>query len=93
MAEALVHSPRAAASVAWFSQQDERPRIVQLIATEAAIRNDAHLVKYTWACLDAALQDPTYAPLFHAGAAYLCSIWSIEQPKAGLVRNLGDGRG
>jgi hypothetical protein len=93
MAEALVHSPRAAASVAWFAQQDERPRIVQIIATEAAIRNDAHLVKYTWACLDAALQDPTYAPLFHAGAAYLCSIWSIEQPKAGLVRNLGEGRG
>src|ERR1035438_1423028 len=66
--EALVHSPRAAASVAWFTRQDERPRIEQTIATEAAIRNDAHLVKYTWACLDAAAQDPTHAPLFHAAA-------------------------
>jgi hypothetical protein len=93
LTEALVHSPRAAASVAWFARQDERPRIEQTIATEAAIRNDAHLVKYTWACLDCAAQDPTQAPLFHAAAAYLCSIWCIEQPKDGVVRNLGEGRG
>src|ERR1039457_2031851 len=93
LTEALVHSPRAAASVAWFARQDERPRIERTIATEAAIRNDAHLVKYTWACLDAAAQDPTHAPLFHAAAAYLCSIWCIEQPKDGVVRNLGEGRG
>src|ERR1039457_2439807 len=65
----LVHSPRAGASVAWFARQEERPRIEQTIATEAAIRNDAHLVKYTWACLDCAVQDPAQAPLFHAAAA------------------------
>ena len=58
LTEALVHSPRAAASVAWFARQDERSRIGETIATEAAIRNDAHLVRYTWACLDAASQDP-----------------------------------
>ncbi len=92
LTEALVHSPRAAASVAWFALPDERPRIEQTIATEAAIRNDAHLVKYTWACLDAAVQDPAHAPLFHAAAAYLCSIWCLEQAKDGLVRNLGEGR-
>jgi hypothetical protein len=92
LTEALLHSPRAAASVAWFARQDERPRIEQTIATEAAIRNDAHLVKYTWACLDAAVQDPIHAPLFHAAAACLCSIWCIEQPRDGLVRNLGAGR-
>lgn len=90
--EALVHSPRAAASVAWFARQDERPRIEQTIATQAAIRNDAHLVKYTGACLDAAVQDTTHAPLFHAAAAYLCSIWCIEQPKEGLTRDLSAGR-
>ena len=93
LTEALVHSPRAAASVAWFARQDERPRIERTIATEAAIRNDAHLVKYAWACLDAAAQDPTHAPLFHAAAAYLCAIWCIEQPRDGLVRKLGEGRG
>jgi hypothetical protein len=92
LTEALLHSPRAAASVAWFARQEERPRIEQTIATEAAIRNDAHLVKYTWACLDAAVQDPTHAPLFHAAAAYLCSVWCIEQPKDGLVPKLGEGR-
>jgi len=90
--EALVHSPRAAASVAWFARQDERPRIEQTIATHAAIRNDAHLVKYTWACLEAAAQDTTHAPLFHAAAAYLCSIWCIEQPKDGVILNLAEGR-
>ncbi len=93
LTEALGHSPRAAASVAWFARQDERPRIGQTIATEAAIRNDAHLVKYTWAYLDAAAEDPGQAPLFHAAAAYLCAIWCIEQPKDGLARNLGEGRG
>ena len=59
---------------------------------EAAIRNDAHLVKYTWACLDAASKDSAWAPLFDAAAAYLCSIWCIEQPKHNLLRNLGEGR-
>jgi len=93
LTEALVHSPRAAASVAWFARPDQRPQIEQTLASEAAIRNDAHLVKYTWACLDAAVQDPTHAPLLHAAAAYLCSIWCIEQPKDGLVRKLGEGRG
>jgi hypothetical protein len=93
LTEALVHSPRAAASVAWFARQDERPRIDQTIATDAAIRNDAHLVKYTWACLEAAAQDPTHAALFRAAAACLCSIWCIEQPKDGVVLNLGEGRG
>jgi hypothetical protein len=92
LTQALAHSPRAAASVAWFARQDERSRIERIVATEAAIRNDAHLVKYTWSCLDAAAQDPAQAPLFHAAAAYLCSIWCIEQPKEGLLRNLGEGR-
>ena len=93
LTEALVRSPRMAASVAWFARPDERPRLVRTIATEAAIRNDAHLVKYTWACLDAAVEDPAYAPLYHAAAAYLCSIWCMEQPRDGVVRNLDEGRG
>jgi len=92
LAEALVHSPRAAASAAWFARTGDRPLLEQTLATEAAIRNDAHLVKYTWACLDAAAQDPAQAPLFHAAAAYLCAIWCIEQPKDGLIRSLGAGR-
>lgn len=93
LTEALLHSPRAAASVAWFARQDERRKVGQVIATEAAIRNNAHLVKYTWSCLDAAARDSAHAPLFHAAAAYLCSIWCIEQPKDGLLLNLGEGRG
>ena len=92
LTEALVRSPRAAASAAWFARQDERPRIEGILAAEAAVRNDAHLVKYTWACLDSAAQDPEHAPLFHAAAAFLSSIWCMEQPRAEVARNIGEGR-
>ena len=92
LTEALARSPRAAASAAWFTTEDERPQVERTLAAEAAIRNDAHLVKYTWACLDSAAQDPEHAPLYHAAAAYLCSIWCMEQPRTEIVRNIGDGR-
>ena len=85
---AVARSPRAAASAAWFAMPDERPRIERILAGEAAIRNDAHLVKYTWACLDAAAMDAAHAPLYHAAAAFLCSIWCMEQPRDTVIRNL-----
>ncbi len=88
LSEALAHSPAAAASAAWHASPDERPAIVRRLATEAAIRSDAHLVKYTRACLDAAMQDPHCANLFHAAAAYLCSIWCREQPREQILETL-----
>lgn len=79
--EALYDSPEAAASTAWHAEPEERPRLVRVLATEAALRIDAHLVKNTRACLDAARMHPEQAHLYHAAAAYLCSIWCREEPR------------
>lgn len=81
IADALYESPEAAASAAWHSEPEERPRLVRVLATEAAIRIDAHLVKNTRACLDAARMHPEQTNLYHAAAAYLCSIWCREEPR------------
>jgi hypothetical protein len=88
LSDALARSSSAAASAAWHASADERPAIVRRLATEAAIRSDAHLVKYTGACLDAALQDSQHANLFHAAAAYLCSIWCRGEPRERILETL-----
>jgi hypothetical protein len=87
-AAALAESPRAAAATAWAVGREERPELVRILARESAIRSDAHLVKYVLACLDAAEQSPTDERLFHAAAAYLCSIWCREQSQEQVVRQL-----
>ena len=48
----------------------------------ACAHRDAHLVKYTLACLDAAAADPDAARLFHAGAASLLAFWEAPTPTA-----------
>jgi hypothetical protein len=45
------------------------------LATEAATRHDAHVVKYTLACLDAAADDPDFAPLYLTAADRLLRWW------------------
>ena len=45
------------------------------LASFAATHEDAHLVKYTVACFDAARDDPAAEPLFLAAAARLCEWW------------------
>ncbi len=45
------------------------------LATEAAIRHDAHLVKYTLACLDAAKDDPQERALYLAAGKHLLDHW------------------
>lgn len=88
LSEALADSPGAAASAGWHASPGERPAIVRRLATEAAIRSDSHSVKYIRTCLDTALHDPAYAHLFHAAAAYLCSIWCREQPREQILETL-----
>ena len=46
------------------------------LASAAASAHDAHLVKYTLACLDAAAADPTQRDLYLAAAADLHGWWS-----------------
>jgi hypothetical protein len=45
------------------------------LATKAAVAHDAHLVKYTLACLDAAAADPTQRGLYLAAADHLHRWW------------------
>jgi hypothetical protein len=49
-----------------------------MLATSAAINHDAHRVKYTLACLDAAACDPSAARLYLAAAAYLNAWWQTH---------------
>lgn len=48
---------------------------VSVLAARAAAHEDAHLVKYTVACLSAAARDPSARDLFLAAADYLSKWW------------------
>ncbi len=88
IAEALDHSPQAAAAVAGHAEPREQQRLIRVLASEAAIRNDAHLIKYTRACLDLAAMDPEQERFYYAAAAYLCSLWCKEEPSEAIVEGL-----
>jgi hypothetical protein len=70
---ALGDDPLLAASAAWHAS--DRTATFATLATAASGANDAHHVKYTLACLDAAATDPAATPLYLAAAAYLCAWW------------------
>jgi hypothetical protein len=66
---------------AWHTDE---PRSVETeLATYAATHHDAHLAKYTLACLHAANTDPDDAPLFRAAATRL-AIWWRDDARADL---------
>lgn len=90
--EALQTSPAAAASRIWHAPDGELSDIRRILATEASIRNDTHLVKYTRACLDMGTFDPGHVRLYLAAAAHLCAVWMAEAPRATLAEALVVGR-
>lgn len=67
--------PPAAAATAWHATSSGRVNITQRLVDHAAPHHDAHLAKYTFACLDAAAQDPANERLFLAAAAFLGAWW------------------
>lgn len=71
--------PDTAASIAFHANPAQRKEIMTTLATEAAIHHDAHLVKYTLACFNAAANDPAAASLFIAAAAYLGAWWKHQK--------------
>lgn len=71
--EALAAGPDVAAAVAWHHPAP--PVVARALASSASVNHDAHRVKYTLACLDAAALDPPAAPLHLAAAAHLASWW------------------
>jgi hypothetical protein len=90
--EALQTSPAAAASRVWQAPDRELSAIRRILATEASIRNDVHLVKYTRACLDMGAFDPEHVRLYLAAAAHLCAVWMAEAPRGTITEALLVGR-
>jgi hypothetical protein len=72
---ALDDDRATAAAAVWHAPVDERGAVVSELASRASIQHDAHLVKYTLACIDAAADDPRHAALFLAAAASLSAHW------------------
>jgi hypothetical protein len=73
VAAAVGEGPARAAGAAWHAT--DRAAVVATLATSASRAEDAHRVKYTLACIDAATADPRFAPLYLAAAAYLAAWW------------------
>lgn len=92
LVRALGEAPGIAAAAAWHA---EDPAVVAaVLATEASRNHDAHRVKYTLACLDAAACDPPATRLYLAAAAYLNAWWQITgdatDPRPDLARGTAD---
>ena len=60
----VLHAPESAVAETWTA-----------LVTRACGRHDAHLVKYTLACVDAAAADPGASRLFLAAGAALLADW------------------
>lgn len=59
----------------WFAGDEERAGLVDELVAYAAVHPDAHLAKYTLACLDACETDPAATHLYLAAAAHLHEWW------------------
>lgn len=74
--DALADGPEAAAAAAWHTPEAEWPALAAELVDHAAVHPDAHLVKYTVACLDAAACDPAARRLHLTAAASLAGWWA-----------------
>lgn len=76
LSEALAGAPAVAAAAAWHLPEAQFPDLIGELATRASVQRDAHLVKYTLACLDAADADRAHRRLFLTAAASLVGWWA-----------------
>ena len=76
------------AAASWYHAPDDAvaAALPELIG-RAAAHEDAHLVKYTLACLAAAERDRAQRALYRAAAAYLAAWW-VAHPATAFA---GDG--
>jgi hypothetical protein len=65
----------SAAARVWCASADELPALVDEFIAYGAAHEDAHLAKYTLACLDAAEDDPEARTLYLAALAHLQEWW------------------
>lgn len=90
--EALETGPDAAAGRFWHADPGEVGDMQRILASEAAVRNDQHLAKYTRACFDLCGFDPQGWRFYHASAATLSAIWIAETPREKIPERFLDGR-
>ena len=64
----------------------------QTLASQASIRTDQHLIKYTRACFDMVSFDPQHEKLYLAAAAHLCAVWVKEQPEVKIKESMSKDR-
>ena len=76
LAEAIATGQGEAAAWVWHAPEAALDEIVTALATRAALHHDAHLVKYTLACFDAAAADPASRRLYLSAAASLSGWWA-----------------
>jgi hypothetical protein len=74
--DALDAAPQIAAAAVHHARPATVPAIATELASRAALHKDAHVVKYTLACFDAARADPEHARLFLSAAAFLHGWWA-----------------
>ncbi len=73
---AVRSDPATAAAAAYHTARGPAlGAVAAALATAASVNRDAHRVKYTLACLDAATSDPDAQPLYLAAAASLNAWW------------------
>lgn len=75
---ALRSDPDVAAAAVWHAAANEHTEVTAVLASRASIHPDAHYVKYTLACIDAAHADPREARLYLAAAARLAGYWAVR---------------
>lgn len=83
LADAIAVGPEAAAATAWHAPEAGFDAIATELATRASLHHDAHLVKYTLACIHAAAADPGARRLYLVAAASLCGWWA-QHPTDGF---------
>ena len=76
LTDALADGPDTAAAMVWHAPDDALASITTELVSRAALHHDAHLVKYTLACLHAAQDDSDARRLFLAAAASLSAFWA-----------------
>jgi hypothetical protein len=78
LADAIDADPSTAAGAVFHASDAARAALIAELAARAASHEDAHLAKYTLACLDAAAQDPAHDRLYLSAAAYLRAWWANQ---------------
>ncbi len=72
-------APDTAAGSVWRAPENELAAIVDELVAFGSLHEDAHVAKYTLACLDATEADPDAGRLFLAAAAHLHEWWRRQR--------------